>query len=118
MSDAFSTHGHSRSRGGRPDPLYKMWGSMRERCNNPSHAFFKNYGGKGISVCAEWSDYEAFRAWALANGWEDRQGVPRGDRLSIDRIDSSMGYSPGNCRLIPQRINASRNPAKAVSHLH
>ena len=30
----------------------------------------------------------------------------------------AVRYSPGNCRLIPQRINASRNPAKAVSHLH
>lgn len=76
--------------GGRGSRLYSIWKGMRARCNNPNHIGYKNYGGRGIRICAEWSDFATFREWAMANGYRDD--------LTIDRIDVNGGYNPGNCR--------------------
>lgn len=71
--------------------LYSIWQAMKTRCFNPNFAAYMRYGGRGISVCKEWADdFPAFREWALANGYSDD--------LTIDRIDTSKGYSPDNCR--------------------
>lgn len=91
-----ATHGYSDS-----EPLYGVWEQMRSRCNNPNNKRYKNYGALGVTVCTEWSDYGAFREWAFANGYEPAAaGAKRGERLSIDRIDPTEGYSPDNCRWV------------------
>lgn len=78
-------HGESRTR------LYGIWLHMNDRCRNKNNTAYSHYGGRGISVCEEWSNsYETFRDWALANGYDDS--------LSIDRIDPNGNYTPGNCR--------------------
>ena len=46
--------------------LYAIWNSMRQRCNNPNHKAYKNYGGRGITICKEWDDFGEFRRWALS----------------------------------------------------
>lgn len=72
-------------------PLYKAWTSMKHRCDNPNAQQYHNYGARGISVCDEWrTSYNAFREWALSNGW--KKG------LSLDRIDNDGNYCPRNCR--------------------
>jgi hypothetical protein len=71
---------------------------MKQRCSNPANQDYKNYGGKGITVCVEWLDYGNFRVWAYQNGWK------RG--LTIDRIDPSLGYFPANCRWLTNSENA------------
>lgn len=81
-------------------PLNAIWRSMRRRCNNQSSASYQRYGAKGIHVCEEWNDFEAFYNWAVSNGWADG--------LSIDRIDNSRGYSPDNCRFVTVK-EQSRN---------
>lgn len=79
------THGETNTR------LYRIWCGMKRRCNNPHDERFPIYGGRGITVCAEWIEsYEAFRDWAIENGYNDQ--------LSIDRKDNDKGYSPDNCR--------------------
>ena len=77
--------------GGEGTRLYRIWCRMKERCYNPAHVHYSNYGGKGIDVCLEWrSSFSNFKYWAEQSGYTDR--------LSIDRIDSSKGYAPDNCR--------------------
>lgn len=73
--------------------LRYIWVGMRQRCNNPNNKSYKNYGARGIRVCAEWDTKKSFRtfeAWALKNGY--RRG------LSLDRIDNDGNYEPANCR--------------------
>lgn len=78
-------HGDHKSR------LYKIHQEMHNRCYNPNKKFSEYYMGKGIKVCDEWyRNYEAFRDWALANGYTDE--------LSIDRKEGNKDYSPDNCR--------------------
>lgn len=77
--------------GGKGTRLYEVWYSMRQRCVNPKSKSYKNYGGRGVTVCAEWlNNFETFREWAMANGYQEG--------LSIDRIDNDGNYEPLNCR--------------------
>lgn len=69
-------------------PTYNSWDSMIQRCANPKTAGYENYGGRGVSVCAEWATFEGFLA---------SMGL-RPPGTSIDRIDPSGDYEPGNCR--------------------
>lgn len=87
------------------DRLKHIWSSMKQRCYYKKHVYFSRYGGRGITVCNEWKDdYKTFRKWALQNGYADN--------LSLDRIDNSGNYEPGNCHfvdLIKQANNKSNN---------
>lgn len=78
--------------------LYNIWGHMRQRCNNPNDKRYERYGGRGITICAEWNDFESFLLWALANGYEDN--------LEIDRIDNNGNYEPDNCRWTTDLVQA------------
>lgn len=69
---------------------YKTWRSMKERVLNPLNSNFKNYGGRGITICDEWKN--SFLAFYRDMG-------PRPSKNhSIDRIDNEKGYSKENCR--------------------
>lgn len=71
--------------------LYTIWQGIKQRCYYSKHKSYKNYGGRGITVCDEWkNDFKAFYDWAIANGYRDD--------LSIDRIDVNGNYEPNNCR--------------------
>jgi hypothetical protein len=74
---------------------------MHARCYNPDNPRYADWGGRGITVCVEWVGYIEFRDWALANGW--RRG------LQIDRIDNDKDYSPDNCRITTQEVNANNS---------
>lgn len=62
---------------------------MRKRCTNAATPGFENYGGRGISVCAAWSDFGTFSEWAKNSGYRDD--------LSIERLDVNGNYEPSNC---------------------
>ena len=74
--------------------IYTCWVGMRARCHCKTNKGYRYYGGRGITICDEWSDYVAFREWALNNGY--KKG------LTIDRIDNDGNYEPSNCRWITQ----------------
>ena len=57
--------------------LYKVWISMRKRCNNPKDKSYKYYGALGVRVCEEWNSYQAFKVWALNNGYDEKSSCKR-----------------------------------------
>lgn len=75
---------------------YKVWQQMKFRCSNPKATGYENYGGRGITVCAEWS--ESFDAFIRDVG-------PRPSAShTLDRVDVNGGYEPGNCRWATQKV--------------
>jgi hypothetical protein len=80
--DRARTHGKSGT------TTHRVWQNMRSRCENPNVAAYKNYGGRGITVCAAWvCSFENFLA--------DMGERPPGH--SLERRNNEAGYSPENC---------------------
>lgn len=96
-----STHGDS-ARVGTGDSrwLYSAFKAMHTRCYNPNTDVWRYYGAKGITVCPEWHDYIAFKAWALANGWQKG--------MTLDRRKSDQPYCPSNCEYVSKSVNSIR----------
>lgn len=72
----------------REHPIYAVWYQIKSRCSNPNTTGYENYGGRGISYCAQWAHFANFAA-DMFPAW--REG------LTIERVDNDKGYGPDNC---------------------
>lgn len=88
--------------------LYSILKNIKSRCLNPNHNSFKDYGGRGITICDEWlgrNGFTNFYNWATQNGYQDN--------LTIDRINVNGNYEPSNCRWITM-ANQQKNKRNNV----
>jgi hypothetical protein len=94
LAASHRTHGRANK-----DRTYKSWKEMRRRCLNLNADQYKWYGGRGITICARWSDFENFVA--------DMGERPSG--TSLDRINPDGPYEPQNCRWATAKQQAETN---------
>lgn len=87
--------------------LYSAWTGMLSRCSSPTNDHYKDYGGRGITVCAEWRDsFEAFEFYVAQLPHYGESGY------TLDRINNDSNYEPGNVRWashVEQHRNFRRN---------
>ena len=75
---------------------YRVWIDMRSRCSNPAHKAWAHYGGRGITVCKRWENFENFLS---------DMGCRPSDSAELDRVDNNEGYSVSNCRWATKQQN-------------
>lgn len=87
------------------DLEYHRWLSINDRCYNPNHPHYRNYGLLGKTVFEDWrrdpheskeynlKAYEKFKTWI-----DENIGSCPGKDYSLDRVDNSRGYEPGNLK--------------------
>ena len=88
-----ATHGFNNAN----SRLHVTWANMKRRCLKPRGTEVQKYAG--VTLCDEWMRFEPFMEWSLANGYTDQ--------LTLDRIESSKGYEPGNCRYADYNVQAA-----------
>lgn len=97
QKEKVTKHGHYK------DEIYRAWQDMKDRCTNPNNKHYRDYGGRGITVCKEWMDSPENFIKDMGEKW--RPG------LTIERTRNWEGYYLGNCKwvTIQQQQRNKRN---------
>jgi hypothetical protein len=89
-------------------PEHRIWGGMKNRCENPNNRSFPEYGERGISVCERWMKFENFLA---------DMGPRQSPRHSVERLDNERHYEPNNCRwATPQKQGNNKRNNRILEH--
>lgn len=84
-------------------PLANVWRNMKLRCYSQKDPSFKEYGGRGVTVCEEWkNDFLSFYNWAIANGWAVGLQL---DKDKLSPFQRGIIYSPESCCFITSKEN-------------
>jgi len=98
--ESATTHGMKNTQ------IWNTWHGIRQRCFNPKNRSYKDYGGRGITVCSEWLTFEGFYR-DMGPAYE--KCIANGEKISLDRFPNNDGnYEPGNCRWATQ-VEQNRN---------
>lgn len=93
-----------------PIPEYTAWANAKKRCFYFQHKYYKNYGGRGITMCKQWrNSFGAFFAYIGRR--------PPG--LTLDRVNNDGNYEPGNIRWATrkQQQNNTRRNRRSIEGL-
>lgn len=88
---------------------YKAWDNMKQRCSNPNHPHWDDYGGRGVSVCERW--------WfSFINFYEDMGDRPivEDTNMSLDRVDVDGNYEKSNCRWTTDVVQANNKRKRFI----
>lgn len=96
-----TTHGLAHTK------LYRAWVAIKQRCLNPKSSEYHNYGGRGITICNEWLEFQNFYNYVSTLEHYDDDGY------TLDRIDVNGNYQVGNVRWIKREMQA-RNQRRNV----
>ena len=85
---------------------WRIWLQMKNRCRNPEHKDYRNYGARGIDMPDSWfNDFSVF--------WEDmRKGYA--DDLTLDRRDNEKSYSKANCRWVSLKVQGRNTRVNVI----
>ena len=87
------THGHTAGRTRSPE--FMAWDNMVQRCTNPAHPSYKDYGGRGIKVAIAFLMFENFL---------DEVGTRPSEKHSLERVKNNKGYVPGNIQWAIRKV--------------
>ena len=97
----YETHGMSNT------PIYRVWTDLKNRCTSPNNKQYKDYGGRGIVVCAEWVD-------SFLTFYRDMGDIPfKG--AQIDRRNTNGDYSKDNCRWASRSLNMANKKTRVTT---
>lgn len=100
------TENNNSQGGGYLDQEYVSWYNMVQRCTNSDHISYKHYGAVGVTVCDTWAaSFQEFKKYI---------GPKPTPKHSIDRIDGSKGYEPGNVRWATSVEQAANRKSTAM----
>jgi hypothetical protein len=93
--------------------IYKVWKSMKSRCDDPKQHGYHNYGGRGIKYDPAWADFENF----YRDMGDLPKGGKKGKKITIDRLDNDGPYCKANCewKTLKENLNNRRTNATVTA---